>query len=323
MGDQKSSETEKTPPSVTTIVCPHCNTGFDLQGVAEIDCSDCGVTTLTILTKRCKDEDCVNAYCRDCQESNLSEHGFCGECETLSCDGCGDDIARGTEVSCTHCKKSDFCETCAPEMVAGEVGCVDCVSDDLKIECADSNCSKTLLKAKARLCKNFDSCDTAFCPEHAKDDLDEQGYCEDCNSFDCSHCGDSFDIDKGARCANPGCSEKAIFCQKCCVTCLDTTKLCANCTLQPTIVCADCQNKTIAKQTTSCENCQSPICGICTDNFVHCSVCQKKLCGNCKHRLQHRGKWFCSSCNPTASVKPSETKEKKPGFFETIFKEFS
>ena len=67
MEDQKSSDTAQAPPSITAIVCPHCNTGFDLEGVDEVDCSDCGVTTITILTKKCKDDDCGNVYCKDCQ----------------------------------------------------------------------------------------------------------------------------------------------------------------------------------------------------------------------------------------------------------------
>lgn len=235
MENQNNSETANVQPSTTAIICPHCNTSFDLQDVEEVDCSDCNVTTLTVLTKRCKDAECANAYCKDCEESNLNEHGFCSECELLDCDGCGDEIMRGTEIACTKCKESDFCETCAPEMVDVEIGCVDCVSAELKMDCADSNCSKTILKAKARKCKNFDSCTTAFCIDHAADDLDEQGLCEDCINFECSSCGGSYGIGEATRCANYSCKTKEIFCQKCSTARLNAAKLCRYCSPQPSV----------------------------------------------------------------------------------------
>lgn len=312
-------ESEKVPEdNLVPIVCPHCNKDFKVENIVEVECSDCGSTTISILTKRCKNPDCQNIYCRDCLE-NLNDNDFCDECETILCDGCEEEVERGTHTSCAKCENADFCLNCAPAMTDSELGCVECVSSELIVECSGSSCcSNPILKSKAILCKNFDDCEAAFCKDCAKENLDEQGYCEDCNSFECSHCENRFHISDGLKCSNMKCKYEEVFCKKCSKFSLDSVGACLKCSTESTSTCVDCQNKTLTNQATKCSNCARSVCPSCSQTMLECTQCHKKVCGHCGKRCKTCQKAFCNKCTMFDSSGRCQDHKKKNIFVRIL-----
>jgi len=371
------------------ITCPHCHEEFTLEDMKEVDCSDCGTTTLSILTRKCKDPNCENVYCKDCL-NNLNEHGYCDDCQNVCCDGCNSDVDRGTEVLCPKCKKAEFCTDCAPKMVGeegctecvdeelkidcddcgtilkskailcknfaecgkayckehsseylnengycndcatlscdrcgedidrgkhvhctkcdnadfcqncakdsidSEEGCIECVDDELKVDCAD--CSTTMLKSKAVLCKNFAECGNAYCKEHSADNIKQNGYCEDCSSFKCSYCGNHFPVEEATKCANNKCGQDAIFCKQCLKLATDSAGLCTSCSIKGTVRCVNCDRTVFTEQATKCENCDDYVCHNCDHKLTECSKCHKKVCPDCIKRCSECRKSICITC---------------------------
>jgi hypothetical protein len=290
---------EPAPPSLT-VVCPHCHGDVSLDKAKEVECSGCQTTTISVLTKRCANPDCENTYCRDCR-GNLNKHGYCGECEEISCDGCGNDFERGTGASCPKCKNTDFCPDCSPEMVDPEVGCVDCLPGDLKVECQDNECSKNVLKAKAALCKNYAHCDTAFCKEHSKQDLDGKGYCEDCGTFECDGCQERFEMGDGIRCTNQSCNNKSIFCKSCQPRLTTTEGVCDTCSKQEVWTCDGCQRDFIQSKVKTCKNvnkCQQGFCDECVGKGLVdgiCAACRVVECSSCRSKVDYKSVTHCSN----------------------------
>lgn len=179
-------------------------------------------------------------------------------------------------------------ETAAPEpqVVSGciHVGndgkCTACTRDEVEV-CCEATCQEDVIVSKVHACKDPD-CTNVYCNDH-EDELNEHGYCNDCDTLDCDGDNCSNQIDNGTehRCSNPGCEQNEGFCDDCAARLLNAKGECAACSKEEESDCSDCGNTVTQSRLTVCSNPD------CMEKPGYCPGCKKK-------NLDRRGR--CDDC---------------------------
>jgi len=162
--------------------CEHV--GFDGKCVDCTDddttqCSGCDKEVVKTKAAKCKDKDCDQYYCEECK-GELSEYGYCSNCSTLTCDGCGDEIDSGTEKICARpkCREGkDFCDECAARLLTAQGLCSTCAKEKT-IACDE--CGTECVASRLAKCLGGDNCELLYCPDCKNGALDEAGLCTLC-----------------------------------------------------------------------------------------------------------------------------------------------
>jgi hypothetical protein len=157
--------------------------------------------------------------------------------------------------------------------------CVKCTEDSV-IECSD--CGEEMIESKAYKCKNYEECEKAYCEDH-KENLNEYGYCEDCDTLECDgdDCRESIERGTEHHCANPDCPDNYDYCDDCVKRLLNKDGLCSHCSGEGELVCSSCDKIVTESQFTRCANPD------CEDGNGYCPECkdnelgEEGLCDNC------------------------------------------
>lgn len=272
------------------IRCPHCEKEFETDQLEKLECSNCCDTFLSIQIKKCKVKECENAYCLDCAEDNINEAGYCEECATVICENCEEEFDRDQEKKCSKCNNV-YCKECAPSRFDAIGLCLDCTSETTS-EC--TACDKTILLKQAAVCKDYDKCQTAYCSDD-KDELNQNGYCEDCNALVCDTCNCDTNRDELIKCANTDCHRKSDFCHSCAATHLDVKGFCMQCSKEPTSRCYKCRKNIFESLRQHCQNCKQLLCQKC-DPLTTCDACGKRRCENCGQKCKKCKNSYCKNC---------------------------
>ena len=292
--------TQEDVTAKETVVSGCCHVGSDGKCTGctsdeTVECSgDCGSDFPIIAAKaiRCKNKDCEAAFCEECAKENLSEHGYCGDCNTISCDGCEGDLEAGTEKFCANAECTNgagntrygLCEDCAPNLLTEAGLCASCAGEE-ESEC--NGCDSHFIESRLKKCGGFDECGSRHCATCAKKNLNAAGYCEDCSSFTCASCENSAD-----RASATACLEcKKQFCGKCAPQSLRSGR-CVRCSPEA-LHCATCNTVSFQTEVLVCQNCNSKHCSRC--GLRACVKCMKKLCAACTDKCRKCNKVFCAS----------------------------
>lgn len=302
-----------TMPARPITACPHCGHDFDKcrQGEYEkkiiaadgtviefcshvddlgkctectegdtCECSHCSTDMIEARGYKCKGEGCGNIYCDgdDCK-SQLNDAGFCGDCESFTCDNCNEeDVETEKMIRCANpdCKTDkDLCPTCGPKLLNEAGLCPDC-SDEEEFTCTECECGVT--NSRAFVCKDED-CGAIYCVDH-KEELNEAGYCSDCREEECADCGNEFPRENMIKCSGSDCESGEVFCPDCAATHLNRKGLCSTCSGEEELTCSDCGGTVINSQSKKCRGreCENVYCPGCAkknlDSRERCDDCQ-------------------------------------------------
>jgi hypothetical protein len=318
VAEDTSTETEEREIPSIILTCPHCRKDFDTDKIQEIVCSACSEINLSIQTRKCLD--CDNFYCHSCSEDNLNKHGYCEDCAEIECTYC-ESIRESQESdkykACAKCEDF-YCYECIKCFFDSADFCAKCTSEE-KVTCND--CDNEIIKNKANLCKNFEQCGIAYCNDGNCKNLESNGYCEECNSFECAFCEDFFDTDQKIICTNDKC--KKPYCSNCFGKIKDKTGNCIECSLEKKEKCTECGKNRYAGSVDECGNCRRKYCLINCDQLIPCAGCNRKFCSTCGSRCRICQKPYCNDCTKFKLGKclncQKEPKMNRKGIIERFF----
>lgn len=269
------------------VGCVHVdqqNQCVDCSDEPKHDCTECSETIFLSKAVKCKDfEDCDNAYCPECAKESILPNGYCHDCGTIKCDSCDDEIDNGAQKKCSNsdCQtNNDYCETCALRLLNKKGECSTC-SEEQEVDC--SSCDLSFTDSLLEKCKNFDSCGHSYCADDVKDNLNEFGFCDECENVECSGANCGADIKNGSqkKCSNQDCNEDWEFCEHCASRYLNASGECSSCSGETEYTCdGDCGEEYTESQMKKCKNFDD---------------CDKIFCReDAKEGLDRRG--YCENC---------------------------
>lgn|GEM_PF-5930784 len=166
--------------------------------------------------------------------------------------------------------------------------CISCTEDEI-ITCCEQYCTVEIIESKARKCKNYEECGSAYCDDH-NDEINEYGFCPDCSEVSCDGAGCDNEMERGSdvhfRCSNPECKSNEDFCNECASRLLNAQGLCPQCSGEEELQCSNCDAYSIVSKSYKCKNYDE--CGhvYCQDDqgqlnkYRYCSDCREVECAD-------------------------------------------
>lgn len=307
---ETNTEQAQISPKIVVITCPHCHKEIKTDQIEEVDCSNCGEQFLSIQMKHCPE--CKSQLCPGCAEDGFNEYGYCTDCSEAECFHCNETFYLGENKykKCLDCEHM-YCLECEKCFIDKNGLCIDCTKEET-ISCSD--CGNTIIKDKASHCKNFAECGNAYCNDGRCEILDKNGYCTDCNEFECHKCGQNFPISEKIVCPNPDCRNKKGYCKDCFNATKDPHNNCIDCSSEPKVACKSCDDTTYSQSLITCDNCKRGYCTNC-EELMPCTKCGQKTCSKCGSRCNKCQRPYCFNC---MKFKNRKCKEHQ-GFFSQLF----
>lgn len=262
------------------------------------------------------------------QESKVTECPYCAH-DFERCENGFYETAEVETVQASTVPQVVVSDAVGCEHVDSKNKCTDCTEEDTR-DC--SNCGETCIEAKLVKCKDFESCENAYCSKCTEEYIGQTGFCDDCNTITCDGCSSEIDNGTQKQCKNSECESKEDYCVDCALALLNKKGLCSSCSGEEIHSCdGECQSDFIesllikckafddcsheycttdAKESLNaqgyCDECSTVECGSCSSEIDRGSEkkCKKGddcawggvLCDDCASRLLNKSK-LCCSCS--------------------------